>query len=284
MAECADDSCALRPLTRAEKRAEFDRVPANALEILKDLRDDFICIGLQYYTYLSGLADVEESLRDDWDELIHAARIIPFDSSEQDRHFTLAPELRDLGPLFQSTKDTSLNRHQEAAIMTSGEQLWTHLPFLAQKLQDSWTKESSSFGATERQILAALAAKLCATSVCSAGMATCAVWLFREALETKRPFDAASVGEEASPGLSVTQLLPAWLHHGKLQVAKLCSASHNPASSMSKPDFLSSIWTEPLALRAYVAPGVFSSERGLFWRQRLGDLYRTGRSASQEVF
>ncbi|KAM4063686.1 hypothetical protein HRG_006812 [Hirsutella rhossiliensis] len=272
-AACADGSCAVQPLSRQDKRNEFDRDPANAPEIHKGLRDDLLRIGQHFFDHASPVADMEESLHDAWDELIHAARIIPAESPEHDRLVNLVLEMREFGLLARAEGD---------AVVSNGQRLWTDVPYLAEEIQDSWTQESRGFAVDERQNLAALTAKLCAVGVCSADMARCALWLFREALETHLPLTGESPGGDAtkvSTSLSLAHLLPAclaWLNHGNFKLAKLCASGQNLSTSATHSGQRVSTSPGPLAARAGVPQLEFSVERWLFWRRRLGELYLGG--------
>ncbi|KAK1763170.1 hypothetical protein QBC33DRAFT_563165 [Phialemonium atrogriseum] len=82
---CADGFCkVVRYLSREEKRKEYDHDMENAREPWQDLRNDMIRIGHQYSDHTTGITNIGESLHDAWDELIHAAKIIPSASSEHD--------------------------------------------------------------------------------------------------------------------------------------------------------------------------------------------------------
>ncbi|KJZ77764.1 hypothetical protein HIM_02941 [Hirsutella minnesotensis 3608] len=286
MAEYTESSCLVRPLNRAEKRAEYERDAAKAPDVRKGIRDELLRIGHHYFIDEISVAEMEESLKDAWDELIHAARIIPSDSSEHDRLVTLVLELREFGPLTRSKKDTLFEDERESAVVPNGQRLWADVPYLAQELQSSWGQESIGFGDVERQNLATLTAKLCASGVCSHDIADCALWLFREALETERPLDTESGEGQAagSVGPTIAQLLPAclaWLDHGSFKLAKLCAGGHSSMSmtSASGDDQRLLISPGPLAVKSNIPPKDYSMERWLFWRRRLGELYISGNEA-----
>lgn len=228
---CADGSCAVQPFSREDKRLEYDRDPSHAPEIHKGLRDDLLRIGQHFFEHPSGDAEMEEGLRDAWDELIHAAKIISADSPEHDCLANLVLEMRDFGPL---ARGVGRGDDRTPAVLSNGQRLWTDVPFLAQEIQASWSKESHDFSVAERQGLAVLTAKLCAVGVCSADMASCALWLFREALETERPLTGESARGDAAKGPAQTplvHLLPAcvsWLNHGNFKLAKAMRDQRRP--------------------------------------------------------
>lgn len=267
MAACADGSCAARNLSREEKRREFEHHVAEAAETRKGLRENLISIGLNYIIHSSGADEMEEQLRDVWDELIHAARTLPAESPELDRLVTLVLEVRELGLIGRVKSDA---HGREDAVLPNGQRLWSDLPYLAHELQDSWANESTGFTVRERTSLAALTAKLCAVGVCAADVALCGLWLFKEALETDRP---PSDGGDTGQGPWLLQLLPAcleWLSHGSYKMAMLSADNHLPTRRhlTTAPG--------PLAVQANVTGQGFSMDRWLFWRRRLGELYLGG--------
>ncbi|KAM4058545.1 hypothetical protein HRG_006493 [Hirsutella rhossiliensis] len=73
MAACADSLCAVPNLSREEKREEFNHDAANVSGMRENLREDLMRIGHQYF---DGAAEMREKLRNAWDELIHAAKIL----------------------------------------------------------------------------------------------------------------------------------------------------------------------------------------------------------------
>jgi hypothetical protein len=216
MADCVDGSCKLQNLTREEKRKEYQHHPSNAHETWQGLRDDLIRIGHQYHDHTADIPNVEESLHDAWDELIHAARAIPSGSSEHDRLVTLVLEMRELGT-FQRKKISASADDLEAAVMDNYELLWTDVPYLAHDLQNYWVEESSNLPAVERRNLAAFTAKLCSSGVRAEALSGCALWLFKEALETDRLEVASSLPDDSNEAvLPLADLLPAcveWLNY-----------------------------------------------------------------------
>ena len=105
-------------------------------------------------------------------------------STEHDRLVTLVLEVRELGS-FAQEKDVASGNSQEAAIMPNSQRLWTDLPYLGQDFQDFWTEEFIGLNIIERENLAVLTAKLCAVGVCALDLAGCALWLFKQALQTE---------------------------------------------------------------------------------------------------
>ncbi|KAB8230229.1 uncharacterized protein BDW43DRAFT_314282 [Aspergillus alliaceus] len=97
---------------------------------------------------------VDERLRDLWDELIHAAQALQAPSAEFDRLVTLALEARELGPYVRKKEAGISDEVQEEAILPNGQYLWTDLPYLVQEFEDAWAKESMGYTAKERESLA----------------------------------------------------------------------------------------------------------------------------------
>ncbi|KAJ4163429.1 hypothetical protein LMH87_005160 [Akanthomyces muscarius] len=275
MVECLDGSCAVVVQTRDEKRKSFKHDESSAADIYQGLRDDLFRIGQNYFVFNFDLARIEGDLHDAWDELIHAAKRLPLDGAEHDRLVTLILELRELGQLQRKKKDTDL---EEVAVMPNGERLWIDLPYLAEELYASWMRESTSLTRHERQSLAVFSGKLCAVGVCVPELAQSALWLLKEALETDRPETGPSTGSRALVRASPTiaDLLPAclaWLKFGNGKLAKLSLENYRPTTVQVD---VSSHSPGSLATGSGIESEGFSLARWLFWRQRLGDLYRHG--------
>ncbi|KAF2672300.1 hypothetical protein BT63DRAFT_438123 [Microthyrium microscopicum] len=272
MADCEDGSCALPgPMTRAEKRAEYKYDPSNALETWKDLQNSLLSLGTQSLEQDAELADIEQGLHDVWDELIHIAMATPSTSAEHDRLVTLILTMRELGTFVRKNKGVLESDGEELVTMSNGQRLWVDLPFLAADLQAFWSYEAMSRTAADRLCLAVLTAKLCAAGVCSTELAHCALWLFKETLETERPIMVSSTEDHDSP-ITVSDLLPAcleWLDHANFKLARLCADGYTYGSGKHA----NSMTPGALAATAGVNQEGFSMARWLFWRRRLGELY-----------
>jgi hypothetical protein len=189
--------------------------------------------------------------------------------------------VRELGPFARKRKSATPEGEgdNEVAIMPNGQRLWTDLPYLAQAFQDFWMNESTGLSITERESLAVLTAKLCATGVCSVDLSQCALWLFKEALETDRSH-ASTIGDDDSKDArpSVSDLLPAcivWMDYSNYKLARLSVDNCNPDSGSARDDQVSTS-PGPLAVEANITQPGFSVARWLFWRRRLGDMYLSG--------
>lgn len=276
MSSCPDDSCGVFPRTREEKRKRLEHDPSIPGETWTDLHDKMWSITSRYFHSPEAL-NLEESLHDLWDELIHAAKILPPDSADIDRLVLLILEARALGCLTRSATDT-VSQTPGDGVLSNGQRFWSDPPYLVQELQDAWTKESTGLTSRERESLAVLTAKICVVGVCPAELNHCALWLFKQTLEVQRPFtDVSSPGEDVSPNTTPTgaDLLPAclaWLRYNKTTLAKLTVANVCPVPSVP---------TTPgdLAVHGNVTQDGFNVTRWLFWRQRFKELYHCGGEA-----
>jgi hypothetical protein len=268
-------------LTREEKRKEYKYDFTKAQDTWQELVHDVMGYGIPYFDYTINTAEIESDLHDTWDSFIYAAKVLPSTSSEHDRLVTLILNARELGQFTRKNE-----RGIEEARLSNGQRLWTDLPYLAQDLQAFWMDESMSLTPTERKSLSVFTAKSCASGICSADLALCALWLFKEALETERPVSNPSAENPpsndtlADSQVSISDLVPAlvqWMKHSNHKLASLCAGSSgSPGTAIHNSSKTS---PGPLARRAQIAQEGFSLERWLFWRQRLGDLYLTGDEA-----
>jgi hypothetical protein len=276
MAACVDDASTEPRLSREIKRSKYDHDFEKPRKTWQALHDDLIRIGHQYFDHTADLTFIEDSLHDAWDELFYIAKGTPCDSSEHDRLLVLVMTVRELGKFTRQRKCTTSASVEDVAVVSNGQQLWVDLPYLAQDLQSFWFNESMDLPMTERKNLAVLTSKLCATGVCSVELASCALWIFKEVLETDRTVKEGS----QSPPPSLSDLLPAcieWLNYGNFKLALLSADNCNPAIEGDNKIPTSA---GPLAVRANITQQGFSVARWVFWRKRLGELYLSG---DQEV-
>ncbi|DAA76435.1 TPA_exp: Uncharacterized protein A8136_0749 [Trichophyton benhamiae CBS 112371] len=277
--DCPEGNCVIPSLTREEKRKRFGHDPANSQETWEGLRNNIYSIGRSYIDNHCTAAETESRLHDLWDELIHVAKVTPAHSPEHDRLVILILEARELGsfPINQKDRDALPGtRVCEVATMPNGQRLWVDLPYLVQAIYAVWTKESMKFSSQERQSLAVLTAKLCAVGVCPDQLSRCALWLFRESLETAR--DGVPLPSKPEDGSNtIVELLPAcleWLKQSSHKLVKLSLADYDPATGLAAD--LNDSLTAPgeLAVKSNIKQPGFSLPRWLFWRQRFKDLYR----------
>ncbi|EGD96095.1 hypothetical protein TESG_03554 [Trichophyton tonsurans CBS 112818] len=266
--DCPGGTCALPSSTREEKRKDYETDPGQRAGDM----------GKPPQRHRR-----ESQLHDIWDELIHAVKITPATSAELDRLVTLVSETRELGIFTQNQADREASPEREGVTLPNEQRLWVDLPYLAQEVTDSWTKESMGFTPTERESVAAWTAKLCATGICPKDLSRCALWLFKQALETDRPVTEDGQDDKARP--TVHDLLPAclaWLKHSNSKLIKLSQenymATQSSGGGINNEEDNDNSMTVPgdLAVQASVTQPGFSVERWLFWRQRFKDLYRSG--------
>jgi hypothetical protein len=252
--------------TREQKRSEYELDFTKSQHTRQELKNYLHRIVHHYFVWRTNIATTEEDLHDAWDELIYAAKIIPSASSEHDRLLSLVLEVRELGPIVRKRKiEETGTEESESAIMYNGQRMFIDLPYLGEDFQIFWIKESLSLANGERESLAVFTAKLCSAGVCSVDLAQCALWFFKETLETD-PKDS---------GHSLADLLPTcieWLNHGNSKLAKLSADQCSTASSGHEV----SITPGPLASKANITQPGFSMSRWLFWRQRFAELYLSG--------
>ncbi|KAF3481993.1 uncharacterized protein GIQ15_04752 [Arthroderma uncinatum] len=281
--------CALPNTTREQKRKDYENDPGNVRETWENLRNSIIGIGRGYFGNDFPATEIKDQLHDIWDELIHAAKITPAASAEHDRLVLLVIEARELGIFTQNKEDraaasasTSPSQIRDEVVLPNGQRLWIDLPYLTQEVTDSWTKESMGFTRAERESVAVWTAKLCAAGVCSDDLSRCALWLFKQALETDRQLieddgQGDSKGDKEDTCPTIQDLLPAclaWLKYSNIKLVRLSQANYTGIHS-SDGGHDDTTMPGNLAVKAGVTQVGFSVQRWLFWRQRFKDLYRS---------
>lgn len=209
---------------------------------------------------------IDYDLHDLWYAFIQAAKNTSSENTAQEMLVYHVLSAREMGALTR-TRQVGLSVSPTTEIArTSNGMIWKDLPFLTQDLQDAWSKDSLKLSTTHRENLAAFIARLTSVGVCGNALAGCALWLFRDALETPRPL-AVSDSESGSE-VPLTELLPAvrvWLLFAAPKLIVLSDKSVDEFSSeVSK--------LGELARSANVASDGFSPSRWAFWRQRLEEL------------
>lgn len=298
---CANGSCAVRNLTRHEKRAEYTHSVENAFKTYQGLRDDLLRIGCQYFECSVGVEGIEEDLHDIWDELIHASMVLPAVSAEHDRLVMLVVSMRELGTFARykkgsdvheraeedsmETTDERSSARRESAVMANGQKLWTDLPYLATDLYTFWTQESQRLSTTERESLATFTAKLCAVGACDDDLANCAMWLLKQTFEVERLLTQVAADKQADT-LSVAEMLPAcvaWMNHCNFRLLRLCeqgvSVSTIPETE-PETDTPARVQGDQASIegdegRSGVSVS-FSLSRWLLWRAKMGKFHGSG--------
>ncbi|MCJ1246827.1 hypothetical protein MMC30_004036 [Trapelia coarctata] len=155
---------------------------------------------------------------------------------------------------------------------SDGSKIWSDLPFLAQYIRETWTRDSLSMSTKQRENFASFIARLASVRICGDGITGCAIWLFREALETPRRLTAW----EDSSEVPVAELLPAlngWLTFASRKLLSLVNQSYSEFSPEESA-------LGELAQKAGLAPGGFNPSRWAFWRSRFEAIVQ---SSQEEV-
>lgn len=149
----------------------------------------------------------------------------------------------------------------DEGLATLAGKCWADLPYLGDTLYNYWTDDSDTLNADERKRLAIFTAKLLSVGLLSDDMWKCAPWLLKEILETER----APVEEPY-----MIEMLPACIGsitHAHARLLQICDNTWLRLRNWrhSKRDIRE---RETLI-------GEFSMDRWEFWRDRLGELYRS---------
>lgn len=280
---CSDCDCPPNSLSLEEKRAKYEIGPNNPLETWQNLYDPMVNLSSQFVNHEVEIADIEERLRDLWDEFIHAAIVIPIGSAEHDRLVTLVLNIREFGVLVRRKDSLNVDGRGDEAILPNGQRLWLDLPYFVEVIQTYWKKESFLLSASERENLAAWTAKLCAAGVFADELSTVALFLFKETFEVSKRSDNSDLGDnENIESISVKELLPActtWMRFNNFKLVKLAANNHEShfwdEMSLAAGQGGSTAPGE-LARNAEIPTNGFSIARWIFWRQQLRNLHQSG--------
>ncbi|TGO69278.1 hypothetical protein BOTNAR_0013g00520 [Botryotinia narcissicola] len=236
------------------------------------------------------LIDVFEiDLHDLWYLFIETAKITPANGAEADRLVNQVIYARELGeisrivvpPAGESNKNQpgkQQNVQVESAVTSTSARIWIDLPFLVTDLRDAWASSMMKMSIVERENLAGFTARLAALGVCGSELMSCALMLFREALETPRQLlesDTASTADHAI-GIPLSEFLPAvlaWLWYGSYKILSLCARNEFSFKDDSAND--NREWAE--AGQLIEASGEqhhsgFNMRRWQFWKARLEEV------------
>jgi hypothetical protein len=215
----------------------------------------------------------EIDLHEAWDTFIEAAKVTPAEDAAADRLVAQVLLARGLGqvsrPQLSPVKGKdgqSENVTVEHAIASSGECMWTDLPFFVTDLRAFWLSSNNTLEKVERTNFAAICGRLSASKICDPDVTCCALILLREALETLY----ALVDQEYPSAKPVNDYLPAvlaWLSNGTYQILALCMRDHVPDMGVSD----GADWRaggELMVARGGDTIG-FSMLRWQFWSDRL---------------
>ncbi|TGO39328.1 hypothetical protein BHYA_0056g00390 [Botrytis hyacinthi] len=236
------------------------------------------------------LIDVFEiDLHDLWYLFVETAKITPANEAEADRLVNQVIYARELGEISRIVvlPEGEINKNQsgkqqdvqvESAITSTSARIWIDLPFLVTDLRDAWATYMMKMSMVERENLAGFTARLAALGVCGYELMSCALMLFREALETPRQLlesDAALKADHAN-GIPLSEFLPAvlaWLWYGSYKILSLCA--RNEFSFKDDSANGNREWAEAGQLieasgeRQYSG---FNMRRWQFWKDRLEEV------------
>ncbi|CEJ82664.1 hypothetical protein VHEMI02713 [[Torrubiella] hemipterigena] len=201
----------------------------------------------------------EVDLHDLWYKLIAIAKVTPAKDAEADRIVAQVVRLRELGPLTH--KDTG-----KETVMSNGQRLWSDLPFLEEDLYKAWTDGLHTMTPSQRENLAGFMTRLVGSNACGDGIASCALRLFRAALETSE--ESPSTDGPASEYL--LSALFTWLYWGSFKIWKL-SVFGAPLTPEARLNAMDSNWGDvgDLGIAAGVEEKGFIEKRLRFWITRL---------------
>ncbi|KAF7935011.1 uncharacterized protein EAE98_003056 [Botrytis deweyae] len=247
----------------------------------------------RYVNSINGvhLIDVFEiDLHDLWYLFVETAKITPANEAETDRLVNQVIYARELGeisrivvpPAGESNKNQSgeqQNVHVESAITSTSARMRIDLPFLVTDLRDTWAISMMKMTMVERENPAAL-------GVCDSELMSCALMLFRDALETPRQLlesDAALTADHANR-IPLSEFLPAvlaWLWCGSYKILSLCARNEISFKDDSAND--NREWAE--AGQLIEASGErqhsgFNMRRWQFWKDRLEEISQNTESES----
>ncbi|KNG90485.1 hypothetical protein ANOM_001220 [Aspergillus nomiae NRRL 13137] len=199
----------------------------------------------------------EYDMRELWYMIIQGAKITDASHPAQDRLANQILHARGMGVLSRRNKASGVE--EEAS--TSDGKIWVDLPFLAQEFQAAW-KTADKLPARQRHNLSAFIARISAWGICDPELFVCALSIFRDTFETRRPLTAAN-DQQGGDLLPITDLLPAavaWFELCAYKIESLCLEAQGFETST----------IGDLAREAQVFPDTgFSTSRWLFWRRRL---------------
>ncbi|KAB8068021.1 hypothetical protein BDV29DRAFT_185219 [Aspergillus leporis] len=202
----------------------------------------------------------EHDLRELWYLIIQGAKVTDAKHPAQDRLAGQILHAREMGVI--SRRGAASGVEEEA--LTSNGKIWVDLPFLVQEVEVAW-KAAAELPAKQRHNLSAFIARLSAWGVCDPELCACALSIFRDTFETRRPLTATN-DKQGDALLSIAELLPAavvWFELCAYKIESLC---------LSTQGFVS-LTIGDLAREAQVVPDTgFSTSRWLFWRRRLEDI------------
>ncbi|KAK5995596.1 hypothetical protein PT974_04009 [Cladobotryum mycophilum] len=200
------------------------------------------------------VSEQEEVLHNLWYLYYRGAQLFAHDSPEQDR----------------DDKNT-----WEIATVSTGEVIWSELPFFVSDTTEYWVKDCETMSATQRANFSRFYAKVAAAGVGRDKLFQTALIIFRDTLETERALGTPGKEEQVgvNPGrtmkdLTVADLLPsalAWFWEAKGNIIWLTNEQWKDCPDSLAAEGGPLFKTSELGTSA--APG-FSADRYIFWLKR----------------
>lgn len=223
----------------------------------------------------------EPELRRLWWDFYLYAKFIDANSAAMSQHAFQLVQLREQGTLLRYGKEDGVPE----TVPTSEGMVWTDLPYFVSDMTEHWVKDCATMSAAHRVNFSRFLSKLASVSLFEDRVCAIALIVFRETLETPRPFGEAHANDDEDPDrttaqLTVCDLLPvlhSWLCESSRKILQLSDQSRNnfPAEVQDigvlyRDDGKSSL----------KAPG-FSPERWIFWLRRLDEIHQETQAAGQ---
>jgi hypothetical protein len=292
------------PISTVERRAAFstkrfrssvdESVRKNDPDLWNRARMFIRNITQRYTNSISSVHPIsifEIDIHDLWYLFIETAKITPANEADADRlvnQILYARELGELSRIVVSPEGESNNNQDvqvESAVTSTSARIWIDLPFLVTDLQDVWAKPMK-ISMVQRENLAGFTARLAALGVCDSQLTSCALMLFREALEKPRQLlesDGAATTDHAIQ-IPLSDFLPAvltWLLYGSYKIFSLCARNELSFEDSHGRDVKE--WAkvgELLEASGGQQQSGFNMPRWQFWKGRLEEVSRNTENES----
>jgi hypothetical protein len=230
-----------------------DESPSEFLDTIKS------CIFLLNHRVSGGeiIKSIDQDIHDIWHMFIEISKISHPEDAAQERLVLLLLYAEALGTLR-----SKIPGDEQTIITSHGMRVWTDLPNFATDMLGAWQK-SGELSSTQRTNFAAFTGRLIAIDVCGADLSACALWLFRETLETHQTF--SEITNDNDDGFVASELISACimlLQHCGDKLLILCI--NNETVPRVDPNLVS---PGEHAQQAGVCRAGLSMERWLYWRR-----------------
>ncbi|KAK6592422.1 hypothetical protein H4I96_11653 [Botrytis cinerea] len=218
------------------------------------------------------LIDVFEiDLHDLWYLFVETAKITPTNEAEADRLVNQVIYARELGETSRIVVSPAGESNKNHSDMDRS-------PLLGDRSTRCVATSMMKMTMVERENLAGFTARLAALGVCDSELMSCALMLFREALETPRQLlesDATLTADHAN-GIPLSEFLPAvlaWLWYGSYKILRLCARNE----FSFKDDYANDNreWAEVgqlIEASGERQQSGFNMQRWQFWKDRLEEV------------